>query len=299
MKISTSPSYNLIILDASHLAYRNFYVHSKLKTSRGNFTGLIYGFLNCLRTYKQLYGTKDKHKVVAVWEGEKLKKQLLDKEYKGNRHKKDDNFLSQRSSLIKILKHAGINQYKAPGYEADDVIGYLSNYYSNKGYRILIITGDKDLCQLVNDKVHILSPKTAYRKIDLILDEEKIIEKYPFLKAPRQLAYYLALAGDKTDNVPRVGSFTEKVTISFLEKLLKDESDSDIIIEALITKSLSIEDNKRFHLNLQLVDIELSYEELSITDTIKMNKGIFNSKELAKDLEEYEINKLSVKDFLH
>ncbi len=201
----------LILVDGSSYLYRAFHV-PKLKgftTSSGQPTGAIYGVVNMLR--RLLNETQSRQLAVVFDAKGKTFRHELYKEYKANRPSMPEELQAQITPLHDIIHALGVKLISEPGVEADDVIGTLAVQAVKEGYRVLISTGDKDMAQLVNDYVTLVNTMS-----DTTMDINGVIKKFGV--APHQIVDYLALTGDKSDNVPGVPGVGAKTAAKWLNE---------------------------------------------------------------------------------
>lgn len=307
MKLVKLPEYDLLIIDGQHLAYRCFYAQIALKTSTNIAAGLFYGFLRCIVNYSRDYG-KTGSKVVVAWESPSnsplVRKSILPS-YKGNRKTPQVDFLSQAEDLKKILTALGKSQYYSEGYEADDTIYFLADRYKKLSRDVLIISGDKDMRQQVCERigqdgaVHVLTPKTAHKKNDEVFRVDEVCETYN-VGEPQQLVAFLALVGDTTDSIPRTGRFKEETAVEFIKHCNREYAKvgrDPFFPEAdFIGSLLSKEDREQFLLNYSLIDLSpiLSVRPCPVRRLV----GEVNRTVAKKLFSKYEVNKLSIEDFL-
>ncbi|HKW12972.1 MAG TPA: DNA polymerase I [Candidatus Krumholzibacteria bacterium] len=204
----------LYLIDGHALAYRSFFAlgGAALRNSKGEETGAIYGFLNTLFSLDQKYHPAH----LAV---------VFDSEGKTFRHEKYEQYKAQRPGMpdglsmqLPVILHAldimGIVRLAAPGFEADDVIATLARRWGHD-QAVQIVSGDKDLLQLVNDHVHVIRPgKTSVLENEL---DPAALEAQFGLRAD-QIIDYLALVGDTSDNVPGVRGIGEKTAAELLAR---------------------------------------------------------------------------------
>lgn len=208
----------LILIDANHLLSRTFHVPSFQSLSAeidGEvvLTGATYGFLFSLLKLVNLYkGYEDK--LVVVWDGGRGYRTELSADYKANRAKKSDEFMYQLHLTKDFLRVIGVMQTTVPGYEADDIIGVLSKQGRMRGYKIVIISGDKDFNQLVSKYVTIVNPNAGKEKEDRLMTPEMVEEIYGI--PPKLFADWLALTGDSCDNVAGVEGIGKKTATELI-----------------------------------------------------------------------------------
>jgi len=189
---------DLIIIDAHALAYRAYYalVQQDLRDADGKPTGAIYGFFRML--FKLLNEYKPKY-VAITWDPpEKTFRHEVYQEYKANRKPMPEDLIYQIEKIKEILKEIGFPIIISPKYEADDIIGTLVEKFKKK-YKIILLTGDKDCYQLLDQNVVMLRGKKGVSEFTVItpefLNEENGI-------LPEQVPDYMALVGDTSDNIP-------------------------------------------------------------------------------------------------
>jgi len=199
------------LVDAMNLVFRAYFafVNRPLRTTDGFNTGAIFGFVKMVR--KALEDVKPTHVAVAFEGGPTFRNELYP-EYKANRAAAPDELKAQVEPVKEIARAMGIPVLEVPGAEADDVIATLAR--KAEGFdEVVILSGDKDLMQLVNDRVHMLAPKSGVSDVEE-LDAEQVREKMDV--GPGQIRDLLALAGDSSDNVPGVPGVGNKTAARLL-----------------------------------------------------------------------------------
>lgn len=258
----------LFLIDGHAIAYRSYFafIHNPLTNARGENTSAVYGFL---RTVLQLTDRYKPEKLVCVFDSEEETERKKEySEYKAQREEMPDDLSPQFPVIADMLEAMGIPVVLKPGYEADDIIATLAREAEAKGTDVRIVTGDKDLFQLLSDKVRIIRPSRGTNLTD-VAGPELVAEKYGL--RPDQIADLLALMGDSADNIPGVKGIGEKTAV----RLLQDFGSLDEILErsgeiepahvrrkietgkedALMSRSLT---------TLIEVPLDMSYEELEI-----------------------------------
>ncbi len=196
----------LALLDGHSLAYRAFYaLPEELATSSGQVTNAAYGFMRML---VKLLGDHGPDRLAVTWDvGRSTFRTEEYAEYKAQREKAPDHFKSQLPLIDEVLDALGIKQFRAPGYEADDVIATLARKGVADGFDVLVVTGDRDSFQLVGDHVQVVY--TLRGISDVVMATAEWIEgKYGI--RPDQYVEYAALRGDNSDNLPGVKGVGEK-----------------------------------------------------------------------------------------
>ena len=190
-----------ILVDGSSYLFRAFHGLPPLTNSKGQDTGAIYGVVNMLKSLIKQYNPT--HMAVIFDAKGKTFRDDIYKEYKANRPPMPDELRSQIEPLHTIIKAMGLPVIVESGVEADDVIGTLAKHATEKGIETLISTGDKDMAQLVNEHVTLINTMT-----NQIMDVEGVNTK--FGSPPELVIDFLALKGDKVDNIPGVPGVGDK-----------------------------------------------------------------------------------------
>jgi len=204
-KQSTSP---LVLVDGSSYLFRAFHGLPPLTNSKGQDTGAIYGVVNMLRSLMATY--KPSHIAVIFDAKGKTFRDDIYKEYKANRPPMPDELRSQIKPLHQIIKAMGFPIIVEDGVEADDVIGTLARQASAQGIDCVISTGDKDMAQLVDKHVTLINTMT-----NTTMDIDGVVEKFG---VPAELIIdYLAMKGDKVDNIPGIPGVGDKSAVPMLK----------------------------------------------------------------------------------
>jgi DNA polymerase-1 len=199
----------LILVDGSSYLFRAYHVPylQALSTASGQPTGAITGVLNMIRSLKKDYPNGN---VVVIFDAKgKTFRNDLYPEYKANRPPMPDDLRSQIAPIHDIIAAMGLPLLVIPGVEADDVIGTLAKQAHEQGIETVISTGDKDMAQLVTPHVRLINTMT-----DVELNEAGVEEKFGV--RPDQIIDYLALMGDKVDNIPGVVKCGPKTAVKWL-----------------------------------------------------------------------------------
>ena len=205
-KSSLSP---LILVDGSSYLFRAYHVPylQALSTASGQPTGAITGVLNMVRSLKKDYPNGN---VVVIFDAKgKTFRNDLYSEYKANRPPMPDDLRTQIAPIHNIISAMGLPLLVIPGVEADDVIGTLAKQASEQGIETVISTGDKDMAQLVTPHVRLINTMSGEE-----LDEAGVSDKFGV--RPDQIIDYLALMGDKVDNIPGVVKCGPKTAVKWL-----------------------------------------------------------------------------------
>jgi len=199
----------LHLIDASSFIYRSFFALPPLKTSKGFPTGAIYGFLRALLSIMK--SERPTHLAVIFDSPTPTKREEVYEQYKAGRPSMPDTLRLQIPVIKEILSLMGVPTFALAGYEADDLIASLSEEFSRKGFLIRIYTPDKDMLQLVGEKIVVINPMDWE-----VYDEVKVREKFGV--GPDKLADFLALVGDKTDNIEGIKGVGPKRAIGLIKE---------------------------------------------------------------------------------
>lgn len=197
----------IILIDGSSYLYRAFFACPPLTNSKGEPTGAIFGVVNMIRSLINQY---DPTHIAVVFDasGGSFRNELYS-EYKATREEMPENLRPQIEPIHTILKAMGLPLLCVDGVEADDVIGTLARQAEKENLEVLISTGDKDMAQLVSDKITLINTMN-----NTILDPEGVMKKFGV--PPEKMIDYLALRGDTSDNIPGVPGIGEKTALNLL-----------------------------------------------------------------------------------
>ena len=203
----------LMLLDGNSLAYRAFYAlpAENFKTQGGLTTNAVYGFTAMLINLLRDEGPTH---IAAAFD---VSRQTfrVDKypEYKAGRSSTPDEFRGQIDITKEVLVALGITVLAEPGYEADDLIATLATQAEDDGYRVLVVTGDRDSLQLVSDDVTVLYPRKGVSELTRFTPEA-VVEKYGL--TAQQYPDFAALRGDPSDNLPGIPGVGEKTATKWI-----------------------------------------------------------------------------------
>ncbi len=300
----------LLLVDGHSLAFRSFYAFSKggeggLTTKEGFPTSVTYGFLKSL--LDNCKSIEPKGVTIAFDTAEPTFRHKQDPNYKANRDVAPDIFFQDLDQLEEILKESlNLAICKAPGYEADDVLGTLANDAADKGWSVRILSGDRDLFQLVDDErdiavLYMGGGPYAKSGSPKLINEEGVREKLGV--NPNKVIDLKALTGDSSDNIPGVKGVGPKTAIN----LLNENNDLDGVYKSL--KELEKEGEKakrgaikgavRLKLKADKDNAYLSRKLaeilIKIPIDLKINYDLegINESKLAEKLERLELHSLS------
>jgi DNA polymerase I len=198
----------LILVDGSSYLYRAFHALPPLTNSQGVPTGAVKGVINMMRRLQKDYPQST---VVVVFDAKgKTFRDDIYSDYKAHRPPMPDDLRVQIEPIHNIIKAMGLPMLIVDGVEADDVIGTLAVQATALKQPVIISTGDKDIAQLVNEHITLINTMN-----NSVLDREGVIEKFGI--PPELIIDYLALLGDKSDNIPGVPGVGEKTALGLLQ----------------------------------------------------------------------------------
>ncbi|QIA64591.1 DNA polymerase I [Vibrio astriarenae] len=202
------PDNPLILIDGSSYLYRAFHAYPGTMSNGDIPTNAVYGVVNMLRSMMRQFSSE---RIAVVFDAKgKTFRDDMYPEYKANRPPMPDDLRCQIEPLHNVIRAMGLPLISIPGVEADDVIGTLAYQASQAGMPVLISTGDKDMAQLVDENVTLINTMT-----NVVLDREGVIEKFGI--PPELIIDYLALMGDKVDNIPGVPGVGDKTATALLQ----------------------------------------------------------------------------------
>jgi len=204
----------IFLIDGHSIAFRAFYALPETLTTKDGFpTNVIHGFLMMIT---KLVNNYDVEKIIITWDvSKKTFRNEIYQDYKANRSSSPDNFKIQIKELQNLLSKFNLPQLSMEGFEADDVLGSLSHYFNKKNNKVTIVTGDRDSFQLISSKTKIMYTKRGISDVEMY-DNKLFEDKYQI--TTNQYVEYLALKGDKSDNIPGLPGVGEKTAISLLQK---------------------------------------------------------------------------------
>ncbi|HHF2880155.1 TPA: DNA polymerase I [Vibrio diabolicus] len=206
--MASIPENPLILIDGSSYLYRAFHAYPGTMSNGEIPTNAVYGVVNMLRSMMRQFASE---RIAVVFDAKgKTFRDDMYAEYKANRPPMPDDLRCQIEPLHNVIRAMGLPLICVPGVEADDVIGTLAHQASQKGMPVLISTGDKDMAQLVDDNITLINTMT-----NVVMDREGVVEKFGI--PPELIIDYLALMGDKVDNIPGVPGVGDKTATALLQ----------------------------------------------------------------------------------
>ncbi len=201
----------LVLIDGNAIIHRAFHALPPLNANGGTPTNAVYGFFMML--FKVIQDLKPEYLIVCFDKKAPTFRKQMYVGYQAKRPKMSDDLIPQIDIVHKALDRAKITHFEVDGYEADDLIGTISVEAKKEGLQTIIVSGDRDLLQLVNDRVLMLAPIVGITKM-ILFDESKVREKYGL--NPEQIVDYKALVGDPSDNYPGVTGIGPKTASGLL-----------------------------------------------------------------------------------
>lgn len=294
---------NIYVIDALNYLFRSYYAIRGMSNKEGLSTNALFGFI---RSVEKLRKDFSPDHIVVVFDGPENKHSRLSihEHYKAHRVEMPEDLGYQIAFTKEYCEAAGISMVEIAGFEADDAMGAIAKWGETQGYTVYLCSSDKDLCQLVSDKIFILQT----HKENLKIDRAKVIEKYGV--TPEQFVDYLAITGDASDNIPGIAGFGPKTATELLQKhgSLKKILDHPEILEkkARIEKVQQEKKNALMSQELATIQTHLNIpKDLSFYSLAKVDKEALlalyermNFKSLIKELSivdsEEEVKKKTV-----
>ena len=201
----------LFIIDAVNFLFRAYYGIGSMTNPKGESTNALFGFI---RSVYKIIADFSPDFLISVFDGPDNKKSRTDlyAEYKSHRKGMPEDLFPQLEKATQWCALAGIPNLSEPGIEADDVIGSIAVWAAKQGIKVRICSSDKDLCQMVNEHIHLINPS----KDNLEIDAHKVKELFGV--TPEQMVDYLAIVGDASDNIPGLEGFGPKTASSLLQQ---------------------------------------------------------------------------------
>ncbi len=284
----------IILLDGNSLSYRAFYAMPPFKNKNGLYTNSVYGFV--LMLDKILREVNPDYALVAFDKGKKTFRHKEYSEYKGTREKTPLELIEQFGYIRQLLDSYGIKYEENDEYEADDILGSYAKKASKLGNEVIIVTGDRDLTQLADEKITIYFTKKGVTEIEKYTPEF-IKEKYNL--NPKQIVDMKGLMGDKSDNIPGIAGVGEKTAIKLLEKfetvenVLKniDKVSGKKLKEKLINGKQDAILSKNLATIYTDVKLENEIEDLTFNENIEKKEQLFKKLGFTSFLKKLSNNK--------
>jgi len=281
----------LLLIDGNAIMHRAYHALPPFRSSDGTPTNVVYGYLSMLN--KVVTDFKPDYLISCFDTPKDTFRNKLFKEYQSQRPKIDDDFIVQIPLVKQAVDAAGIERMEKDGYEADDLIGTITRIFEKNKFRVVILTGDKDIFQLITESVFVASPQLGLANIK-IFDRSEVEKKLDV--SPNQIIEYKALAGDPSDNYPGASGIGPKTACKLIhqfgtvEEIYKNINniESEKVKEILKKEKDNVLISKKLAAIMTNVDIDLDIEKLKF-------KG-FNKK-LIDFLTQYQMNTLTKRIF--
>ena len=202
-------SKTLYLIDGSSYIFRAYFAIRHLSTSKGFPTNAIYGFTSMM--FKFIKDYNPEYLAVVFDSKERTFRSDIYPLYKANRDVPPDDLIPQFDKIHDVVEAFSIPVIQREGFEADDLMGTIAKRNENENIDIVLVTGDKDFCQLVSDKIKLLD--TMKNKIT---DQQEVLNKFGV--GPERVIDVLALAGDQVDNIPGVKGIGEKTASKLISE---------------------------------------------------------------------------------
>ena len=280
----------LLLIDGNAIIHRAFHALPSFKTKDGFPTNAIFGFISILN--KAISDYQPNYLIVCFDTPVPTFRKKIFEKYQDQRPKLENDLAIQIPIIKQALTSGGIFQIEKPGFEADDLIGTISYRYKKNGIRVLILSGDRDILQLVDKNIFVVTPQIGYNK-SKIYDEEAVKNKFNI--TPEQIPDFKALVGDSSDNYKGAKGIGPKTAAKLLNEFGTVER---------IFKNLEKTDEKIGKILKQYKDdIFLSYQLAKIITNVPLDFEIektrfekFNQN-LKEFLLKYGIKSLTVRIF--
>ena len=283
----------LLLFDTNSIIHRAFHALPPLKSKDGEPGGAVYGSL--LAFFKIMDEIKPDYVAAVFYSPGKTFRHKKYKEYKANRPKAADELVSQIIKTKKVFESMGVSVLIKSGLEADDIIGAVS-CHNFSDIETVIVTGDQDLLQLVNEKTNVYTLKRGVKE-GALYDTSKVKEKYGGI-SPEKIVDIKALQGDASDNIPGVSGIGEKTAVKIIQEYenienLYDNLEKDSSLSPKMKETLEKEKEMAF-LSKELATInKKDFSEFKIKE-FSFDRG---SKDIIDTLEDLGFANL-VKRFL-
>ena len=243
----TPQPHPLVLIDASGWLFRAYHALPPLSNARGEPTGAIFGMVNMLKRLQKDYAPE--HIAVVFDAPGKTFREEIYADYKANRDATPDDLLHQWPIIVDMVGAMGLPVLSIPGVEADDVIGTLAKLGEAAGHEVLIVTSDKDMAQLVNERVKLVDTMK-----NRVMDPAGVVEKFGV--PPERIVDYLALIGDTSDNIPGVPGVGPKTAAKWLNEYGS--------LEQIIARAAEIKGKVGDNLRAALPQIPMSHDLATI-----------------------------------
>lgn len=277
----------VVLIDGNSIVYRAFFALPLLNNKKGIYTNAIYGFANIL--LKIMEEENPTHIMVAFDAGKTTFRHKTFGDYKGGRQSTPPELSEQFPFVREMLNAFSIKSYELPEYEADDIIGTLVKEAESEGMTVTVVSGDKDMVQLVSDSTTVSITKKGITDVDKYTPAV-VAEKYEL--TPNQIIDMKGLMGDKSDNIPGVPGVGEKTAIKLLKEFTTVENVYDHIdeVSGKKLKERLVENKDSAYMSKKLATINCQSPIEIHVDDIERKEA--NTSELHKFFEEMDFQTL-------
>jgi DNA polymerase I len=275
----------LFLIDGTAIIYRAYFafIRNPLINSKGQNTSAIFGLVNTMLKMIEKYDIKNI--LVSFDLKEKTFRHKITDTYKANRPPVPDDLINQIEPIKQFFEKINIPEISISGYEADDVLATLAEKYK-KIYEVIIVTGDKDFSQLVDEKVKLYDPFK-----ESIIGMDEVVAKYGL--KPEQFVDYLAICGDSADNIPGVKGIGPKGAVNLLKKYGSLENIYDnlenISSQGIKNKLQDSRDSAFLSQKLATIIKDVPVGDIADLDTEFNKRDLLNAADLLK---KYELNSI-------
>jgi len=276
----------LLIIDGHAMIHRAFHALPPLKTKSGLPTNAIYGFFSML--YLAMKGMKPDYLLVTFDTPVPTFRKKLLETYQASRPSPDESLVKQFGLIKELLDAAHVARLEAPGFEADDVIGTIAVKYGSKELDVHILTGDKDILQLVNDHVKVIMPKIGLSQT-IEYDAEAVYGK--MLVYPEHIADYKALCGDPSDNYSAIKGIGPKTAIKLLTQFKTVENMYQHLDE-LVDEKLRLKLKEGEEAVKLIKHIATIYKTVPVDMPLEQMKADPFTQELKETFQKYEMSSM-------
>lgn len=263
----------LMAVDGSSLLHRAFYALPILTNSNGEYTNAVYGFFSML--INAVTTLKPDYLAVAFDKKGKTFRHDMFENYKGTRKPTPDELIPQFGLLKQALGGVGIAALELEGYEADDILGVLSNLAAKNGIQSVLLTGDKDAFQLISDNCKVMLTRKGVSEIE-VYDAEKLKNEYALV--PQQIVDLKGFMGDSSDNIPGVPGVGEKTAL----KLLQTYKSMDGVYGSL--DDISGKLKEKLEVNKELAFLSRTLAVIDVNAPVEVSLPALEYKELTADI---------------
>ncbi|MEA2445625.1 MAG: polymerase, partial [Thermoleophilales bacterium] len=223
---ATNGTRELFLIDGNSLVYRAFFaLPETIATSKGFPTNAIFGFASMLVKILTEYGPKP---TLVVWDAGMSGREEVSGDYKAGRRERPDMLSEQWPHMQPLVDAFGYTNVRVPGYEADDVIATLAGRAKQHGIDVMVVTGDRDMFQLIEDGVKVMATSRGITETK-IYDRDAVVDRYGI--GPELIPDFYGLKGDTSDNIPGVPGIGDKTASDLLQKFGSLENVLDSIDE--------------------------------------------------------------------